>query len=257
MAKKNIFIVYAHPEPRSLNGALKDSAVTYLRGAGHSVEVSDLYAMEWRAEADGRDFPQKDPADRLFYHSASKEAFITDTQAPEIKAEQEKLRWMDALIIQCPMWWFSLPAILKGWVDRVYARRFAYGVGYHGYERYGEGNLKGKRALLSMTIGPEEEHYSARGVHGNMDDLLFPITHGILYYPGMDVLPPHLIYRAAAMPADGYGPIEKAFHERLDGLFTDVPIAFRSQNGGDYDEQFRLKPGIADSKSGFSIHRMD
>jgi NAD(P)H dehydrogenase (quinone) len=255
--KKNIFIVYAHPEPRSLNGALKDCAVSHLRNAGHQVEVSDLYAMGWRAEADVRDFPHKDPGDRLFYHSASKEAFLAGTQAPEIKAEQEKLIWMDALIIQCPMWWFSLPAILKGWVDRVYARRFAYGVGYHGYERYGEGILKGKRALLSMTIGPEEEHYSTRGVHGNMDDLLFPITHGILYYPGMDVLPSHLIYRAAAMPADGFEPVEKAFQERLDGLFTDKPIAFRPQNGGDYDEQFRLKSGVAEGKNGFSIHRMD
>ena len=110
--------------------------------------------MGWRAEADRRDFRDRGPDRRLFYHSASKEAFLTGMHAPEIEAEQEKLKWMDALIIQCPMWWFSMPAILKGWVDGVYARRFAYGVGYHGYERYGEGNLRGKRALLSMTIGP-------------------------------------------------------------------------------------------------------
>ncbi len=257
MPKKNIFIVYAHPEPRSLNGTLKDFAATYLRDAGHSVEVSDLYAMGWRAEADHRDFLEHDPEKRLFYHSASKAAFLADTQSPEIKAEQEKLKWMDALILQCPMWWFSMPAILKGWVDRVYARRFAYGVGYHGYERYGAGNLKGKRALLSMTIGPEEEHYSARGVHGNMEDLLFPITHGILYYPGMDVLPPHLLYRAAALSPDGFAPIAEAYRARLERLFTDEPIPFRPQGGGDYDEQFRLKPGIADGKSGFSIHRRD
>ena len=212
--------------------------------------------MGWRAEADRRDFRDRGPDRRLFYHSASKESFLTGMHAPEIEAEQEKLKWMDALIIQCPMWWFSMPAILKGWVDGVYARRFAYGVGYHGYERYGEGNLRGKRALLSMTIGPEEEHYSARGVHGNMDDLLFPITHGILYYPGMDVLPQFLLYRATALSPDG-GPIADAYRTRLERLFTHAPISFRPQNGGDYDEQFRLKHGIADGKSGFSIHRID
>lgn len=251
---KNIFIVYAHPEPRSLNGALKDCAISHLRDAGHNVEISDLYAMKWRADADRRDFPQHDPEKRLFYHSASKEAYLADEQAPEIKVEQEKLKWMDALIIQCPMWWFSMPAILKGWVDRVYARRFAYGVGFHGYDRYGAGNLKGKRALLSMTIGPEEEHYSKRGVHGHIEDILFPITHGILYYPGMDVLPPYLLYRAAAMPPDGFGAIENEFRSRLDGLFTDTPIPYRPQNGGDYDENLCLKPGIAEGKSGFAIH---
>lgn len=255
--QKNIFIVYAHPEPRSLNGALKDFAVNHLTDAGHNVEVSDLYGMGWRAEADGRDFPERDPHERLIYHSESKNAFLSDTQAPEIKEEQEKLRWMDAIIIQCPMWWYSMPAILKGWVERVYARRFAYGVGYHGYERFGEGNLKGKRALLSITVGPEAEHYSERGVHGNMDDLLFPITHGILYYPGMDVLPPFVLYRAAALTPDGFGDVTNDYGKRLDGLFTDAPIPFRPQNGGDYDEQFRLKPGLSKGKSGFSIHRSD
>ena len=257
MPKKNIFIVYAHPEPRSLNGALKNYAVDHLQGEGHTVEVSALYEMGWRPEADSRDFLEYNPEERLIYHSSSKKAYLTNTQAPEIKDEQEKLKWMDALIIQCPMWWFSLPAILKGWVDRVYARRFAYGVGYHGYDRYGSGNLKGKRALLSMTIGPEEEHYSDRGVHGNMDDLLFPITHGILYYPGMEVLPPHLLYRAAGLTPEGFPAIAEAYSKRLNSLFTDKPIPFRSQGGGQYDENLRLKIGIAEGKSGFSIHRED
>ncbi|WP_228790721.1 NAD(P)H-dependent oxidoreductase [Nocardia cyriacigeorgica] len=40
-------IVHAHPEPASLNGALKDLAVTTLETAGHEVRVSDLYAMNW------------------------------------------------------------------------------------------------------------------------------------------------------------------------------------------------------------------
>lgn len=45
----NVLIVYAHPEPRSLNGALKDFTVQRLRTAGHAVQLSDLYAMGWKA----------------------------------------------------------------------------------------------------------------------------------------------------------------------------------------------------------------
>jgi hypothetical protein len=58
----HVFIVHAHPERRSLNSELKNVAVSTLSEAGHEVQVSDLYAMHWRPEADGRDFPEH-PAD--------------------------------------------------------------------------------------------------------------------------------------------------------------------------------------------------
>ncbi|MBZ7490901.1 NAD(P)H-dependent oxidoreductase, partial [Klebsiella michiganensis] len=50
-----ILLVYAHPEPRSLNGALKDFTVQHLQNAGHDVQVSDLYAMRWKAGLDADD----------------------------------------------------------------------------------------------------------------------------------------------------------------------------------------------------------
>lgn len=49
-------IVYAHPEPKSLNGSLKDLAVSTLESAGHEVRVSDLYAMNWKAVVDATDY---------------------------------------------------------------------------------------------------------------------------------------------------------------------------------------------------------
>lgn len=73
-------------------------------------------------------------------------------------------------------------AILKGWLDRVFAFGFAYGVGEHSDkrwgDRYGEGTLVGKRAMLIVTAGGWEEHYAARGVNGPIDDLLFPSIMG-------------------------------------------------------------------------------
>src|SRR6266568_1101953 len=119
-----ILIVYAHPEPRSLNGSLRDFAVRHLESIGHSVQVSDLYAMRWKAVFDGDDFLARDLDARLDPIGDSKHAFATGTQSPDIAAEQQKLLWADAVILLFPLWWFSLPAILKGWVERVYAYGF-------------------------------------------------------------------------------------------------------------------------------------
>lgn len=254
----NILIVYAHPEPRSLNGALKDLAVRHLTAQGHDVRISDLYAMSWKAVADGNDFLNHDPGERLFYARTSKRAFVDGSQTSDIAAEQDKLRWADAVIFQFPMWWFSMPAILKGWVERVYAYGFGYGVGVHEGERwgerYGEGMLTGRRALLSITMGGRAPHYSDRGVNGALDDLLFPIQHGVLYYPGIEVLPPFAIYQADHLSMAQWPAVAEAFKARLDGLFTDDPIPFRRQNGGHYDTQQVLKSDLGRGASGTRIH---
>ncbi|NOK21857.1 NAD(P)H-dependent oxidoreductase [Corallococcus carmarthensis] len=254
----NILIVYAHPEPRSLNGALKDLALRHLTARGQEVRVSDLYAMDWKAIADGEDFLAPDSGERLFYERASKAAFANGSQSADIATEQDKLLWADAVILQFPLWWFSMPAILKGWVDRVFALGFAYGVGEHGGERwgdrYGEGTLTGRRAMLSVTIGGRAPHYSDRGVNGALDDLLFPIHHGVLFYPGMDVLPPFVAYQADHLKDEQWPSVEDAFKARLDGLFTDEVIPFRRQNSGHYDGQQVLKPGLGDGASGTRIH---
>jgi len=254
----NVLIVYAHPEPRSLNGSLRDLAVRHLTARGHDVRVSDLYAMGWNAVADRGDFLDHDPGARLVYTHASKAAFAGDSQRPEIAAEQQRLRWADAVILQFPMWWFSMPAILKGWVERVFAYGFAYGVGVHEGERwgdrYGEGTLAGRRAMVSVTMGGREPHYGDRGVNGALDDLLFPIHHGILYYPGIEVLPPFAMYQVDRLTPAQWQAAATAFEARLDGLFTDEPIAFRRQNGGHYDARQVLKPGLGAGASGTRIH---
>jgi NAD(P)H dehydrogenase (quinone) len=254
----NVLIVYAHPEPRSLNGALKDLAVRRLTAQGHEVRVSDLYAMGWKAVADGEDFLNHDPGQRLFYGRASKDALAEGSQSPDIAAEQAKLLWANAVVFQFPLWWFSMPAILKGWVERVFAYGFAYGVGVHEGERwgdrYGEGKLTGRRAMLSVTIGGRAPHYSDRGVNGALDDVLFPIQHGVLFYPGMEVLPPFTAYQADRVKAEQWSSVAEAFEARLDGLFTDEPIPFRRQNGGHYDTQQVLKPGLGHGASGTRIH---
>ena len=118
----NVFIVYAHPEPKSFNGAMKDVAVETLSGAGHDVVVSDLYAMGFNPIASEKDFGgERTNPEFLSYAIEQTKAFETHTQSADIVAEQEKLARADLVIFQFPVWWFGMPAMMKGWADRVFS----------------------------------------------------------------------------------------------------------------------------------------
>ncbi len=256
----NVLIVYAHPERQSLNGALLDCAIGALEEQGHTVRVSDLYAMRWKAAADRADFPDLAEGERLRVASASARAFAAHDLTDDVRAEQEKLVWADTVILQFPLWWFTMPAILKGWVDRVYACGFAYGVGEHSDrrwgDRYGEGVMAGKRAMLVVTTGGWAEHYSPRGINGPIDDLLFPINHGILFYPGFTVLPPFVAYRVDRLDDRAFATVAAALRTRMQALGTIAPIAYRRQNDGDYRiPAMELKPGLEKpGATGFALH---
>lgn len=250
-----VLVVYAHPNPSSLNATFKDHAVAVLRRDGHEVQVSDLYAMKWKAVADADDFPSQTNSLPLNLISAQAEAYQGGTQARDIAAEQNKLLWADAIMFQFPLWWFGMPAILKGWIERVYAFGFAYGYkdGSNAH-RYGEGILAGKRALVSVTTGGPEKDYGPRGINGPLDQLLFPVTHGALFYPGMDVLPIFAVYGADRLDEVGVAAAKLALEQRLTRLLVDEPVRFRRQNGGDYPDRHTLAPHVAPETSGLPAH---
>ncbi|MFD0361384.1 NAD(P)H-dependent oxidoreductase [Nocardia sp. GCM10030253] len=252
-------IVHAHPEPQSLSSSLKNVAVSTLTKAGHEVQVSDLYAMRWKSGVDAEDFGAAATHPLDVVHDSGR-AYETGTLTADIAAEQAKLLWADTVIFQFPLWWYAMPAILKGWVDRVFTYGFAYGVGEHNAtkygERFGEGTLAGKRAMLSVTIGGRESHYTDRGINGPIDDLLFPIHHGILYHPGMDVLPPFVMYGTTRVSPEDFADAAKLWEQRLLTLEETDPIPFRQQNGGDYElPSLRLREGLeARGSKGFGLH---
>jgi NAD(P)H dehydrogenase (quinone) len=154
-----VFIVHAHPEPKSFNGAMTQQATE----AGHEVAISDLYAMGFNAVSDRRNFTTTH--DPHYYRQESEESYAVahDGFSSDIQAEMDKLFWCDALILQFPLWWFGLPAILKGWVDRVFA---SGGKVYGGGKWFDRGVLVGKRAMCSITIGGQSPMYSAHGLSG-------------------------------------------------------------------------------------------
>lgn len=248
----NILIVSAHPEPNSLTNSLRDVAVEQLRADGHEVQTSDLYAMNWKAAHDRNDFPAVGPDEPLSYPFGSMKAAANREYTKDVIAEQDKVFWADALILAFPLWWFSVPAILKGWIDRVWTA----GVGYQiSGERYGAGRMAGKRAMIMVMVGGGESYFSARGVNGPIDDLLFPINHGMLYYPGFDVLPPFLVHKTDRMEKERFEEVKEDVRERMRTLFTIAPIPYRPQ-AEDYTEyKFELKEEFAaTAPPGFAGH---
>ncbi|MGB3511011.1 MAG: NAD(P)H-dependent oxidoreductase [Microcoleaceae cyanobacterium] len=234
----NIFIVYAHSEPKSFNGALKDLAVDLLTEKGHNVKISDLYAMKFQPVADREDFLELDNPDFFKYQIEQKIAYENGKLASDIVAEQEKLVWADFVILQFPLWWFSVPAIMKGWVDRVFTTGFAYGGG----KMYDKGGLKGKKAMLSVTIGGGKPMYSKTGLNGDIEQILFPIHHGILYFVGMEVLPPFITWAPARVGDEGRQKYLEDYRQILLNLESIPSIKYRPLS--DYDDEFKLKPGL-------------
>lgn len=253
--RKKVLIVFAHPDPRSLNRQLVDVAVETLTAQGHEVVLSDLYGMKWKAVYDEADFPDRVDPQRLNFVTESGHAYESGTQPADVIAEQQKILAADAVILQFPLWWFGMPAILKGWIDRVWARGLAYGnKGGGNRYRYGEGGFHGRRALVSVTTGGPAEDYSPRGINGPLDQLLFPLTHGTLFYPGMEVLPIHAAYGTGRITTESVAAAKENWRARLEHLFEESPIAFRAQNGGDYPDRHMLAEYILPGNTGLTVH---
>jgi NAD(P)H dehydrogenase (quinone) len=230
-----VFIVHAHAEPQSFNGALTRHAKEVLEAAGHEVKISDLYEMQFDPVSERHNFiSQKDGE---YFKQQIEEMYATEVNgfAPEILAEMEKLEECDVLIFQFPLWWFSMPAILKGWVDRVFAMGRIYGGG----KWYDNGVFKGKKAILSLTTGGPETMYSETGLNGDIHQILFPIQHGILRFVGFDVLPPFIVWSASRLGEDERKAYLERYVQRLLSIEETPAIAYPSLS--DYDEKFQLK----------------
>lgn len=213
----NVLIVYAHPEPQSMNGALRSAAVEALTAAGHEVQTSDLYAMEFEPVSGRNNFTSVLNADYFKQQLEEVHATNVDGFVPEVDIEQQKVEWCDLMIWQFPLWWFGIPAILKGWVDRVFAMGRTYGNG-HFYET---GVFKGKKAMLSLTTGGAEDSYVKGGFNGDLTGMLRPLHRGVLQFTGFTVLKPHVVYGPARLPEELRRQELTQWQSRLNNIFDE------------------------------------
>jgi len=215
-----VFVVYWHPEPRSFNAAMFETICETLRSLGHEVEASNLHRMNFNPVSSRRNFVTVKESE--YFKQQAEEEFATKQNgfADDIESEIKKVEWCDVMIWQFPLWWFGLPAVFKGWVDRVFAAGRVHRNGRH----YDTGVFSGKRALLSLTTGGAESAFQPGGFNGDIAGILRPIHRGMLQFVGFDVLPPHVVYAPARLSAQERVMHLERFSARLQRLACESPI---------------------------------
>jgi NAD(P)H dehydrogenase (quinone) len=191
-----------------------------LNSSGWDVITSDLQVMQFDPVSSRANFRSVKDQDYLKLQIEEMHATEVGGFSEELAAEMEKLESCDLMIWQFPLWWFGLPAVFKGWVDRV----FAMGRIYAGGRIYEQGVLRGKRALLSLTTGGPAEAYVQGGFNGDINAILKPIHRGMLQFVGFDVLAPHIVFAPVRMSDEQRQAELERFKQRLDAIAGEAPV---------------------------------
>ncbi|KAM6976912.1 NAD(P)H dehydrogenase [quinone] 1 [Aplochiton taeniatus] len=246
-AAKKVLIVYAHQSAGSFNAAVKDVAVSVLTAQGCSVAVSDLYTMKFTAAATAQDIKGEVQNPKHFrYAEETMLAWQEGKLSADIIEEQRKITEADVIIFQFPMYWFSVPAIMKGWIDRVLTQGFSF----TSEKRYSQGIFKDKKALLSFTTGSQESMFSANGINGDMNVTLWPLQNGILHYCGFQVLAPQIFWAPSHVACEARAAMLESWRARLQDLLGEAPLAFAPLDSFDRDKGFQLKPEVQAKQDG-------
>jgi len=210
----NILVVHAHENPDSFCSSLAKTVQTWSEQNGHHFTISDLYQKEFNPVAGKHDFVQLSDSDYYKYAIEQLNAHLNQLFAPEVKTEMGLVDKADVLIFNFPLWWFGLPAILKGWVDKILAYGFAYG-GENGI--YKNGAFQNRKAFICITTGSPETMYTQQGIHEReLSDILRNMQEGILGLVGFEVLPPFVAYSVSSISNENRTQIIEDYKKYLD-----------------------------------------
>lgn len=239
----NVLMVYAHPEPRSFTGHLKDHAWYELQNLGHYVKVTDIFATLLPKLDPSGDFREPLEPTYFDYQTEQVHAELTKTIIPAIAAEQEKVRWADTILFIYPLWWDSIPGVLKTWVEKVFSMGFAYGPEW----KFSEGPLKGKTAMSIISVAGSHKVYRANSLRGDLDQLLFPFHHGTLFALGFRVLPPFIAWGSKYASDVTRAKYLEDLEVRLRALADTEPIKYHPLT--DYNEDLVLREEVPVARS--------
>jgi NAD(P)H dehydrogenase (quinone) len=157
-------IIYAHPNQGSLNSHFKTILAEHLQQGKHEVVVRDLYQLNFN------------PILSLEDMDGQRKGQV----ASDVKQDQDFITWADCITFIHPIWWTGLPAIMKGYIDRV----FSYGFAYRYDQGIQKGLLTGKQVVIINTHGKSQAEYGAIG----MDKALsLTSDKGIYTYCGLEI----------------------------------------------------------------------
>lgn len=164
MKNTNTLIIFAHPDPDSFNGAILKTIENKLTEKEYKFISKNLYQLNFNPNLNMNDFAR----------------MKNSTVAPDIALEHADIEWAKNIIFIYPTWWAGQPAILKGWIDRVFSRGFAYAVQEDGTVK---GLLSDKTVMVFTTSGSSEENMQQSGMHAAMEKVML---EGVLGFCGIN-----------------------------------------------------------------------
>lgn len=162
-------IIFCHPDESSLSAAYREELKCLTEDAGHGYIVRDLYNLSFNPVLGREDFA----------------AFAEGNTPEDIRLEQDYIQGADLITFIFPVWWTGMPALMKGYIDRVFARGFAYDI-----DGLGEVKklLSGKKVVILSNFGNSYEQYDKAGM---LEAMRKTIDTGIFAFCGMEVVEHH------------------------------------------------------------------
>ncbi|MDI9930223.1 NAD(P)H-dependent oxidoreductase [Rhodococcus sp. IEGM 1354] len=168
----NTLVVVSHPDPHSLTHQVAHSVVEAIRSTGTTVETADLAAENFD--------PRFSTADLSLYRG-------NGSTPPDVAEEQSRIDRAEHLVLAFPMYWWSMPALLKGWIDRVFVEGWAYEYG----DRVFVKKLDRLTVHLVVVAGDDADSFERHGVY---QAVRTQIERGIIEYCGATVGSTNFLY---------------------------------------------------------------
>jgi NAD(P)H dehydrogenase (quinone) len=169
----HVLCVLCHPDRQSFTGAVLDAFLCGLAESPHSAEIADLYREDFNPVLGLGDFAQ----------------FDNRPMPEDVGKEQARVERSDAIVLVFPLWWYSMPAMLKGWLDRVFCAGWAYQ-----RKHDPEGSLlKTRRCTFLVSTGSSQKVMDRHHYDQSLDHLW---RKGVLGYVGADPIDIHFLLDA-------------------------------------------------------------
>lgn len=246
-------VISGAPSAQSLTDDLSRTASAELGARGYDVDVLNLNGLHWDPVVRPCDYGICEFDGPVGDHAvdARTEGVIDSV----VGQHQRLVERADLIVLVFPLWWAGMPAIMKGWFDRVFTQGFAYGLhdAAGNSRKYGDGAFAGKRGLVITTTGDRASAFDERGLNGNIHDLLFPITHGIFWYTGVAPLESLALLGIDTPDWPGIEDARERVRTRIASLEQEQPIPYRRMLE-DYDSDRRLCGQHATGRTDLAIH---
>ncbi len=158
-------VVYSHLNPKSFTKAIVDEVEAAATERGDEIKIIDLYGENFNPVLAFPDIQHQ---------------FMGKEAPADVIKYQDMVTWADHMTIVYPLWWGHMPAMLKGFFDRVFSNGFAYAYGEDGVPK---GLLGGKTAHLFVNTGNPSDYYEQSGMHKALNRV---VDEGIFGFSAME-----------------------------------------------------------------------